>query len=127
MLGCLCNKGSMQTNLISVPVHSSDKYPNGKMTLLIFWKDWKSLTLQMLLQNAEQGRGLTAAQKWVVSQRHKLLLEIWMQACGDVMIGQHGCMSNPYMKLSHIFVRQRQFPLLFIFYHHLEFNNQTNG
>ena len=50
---------------------------------------------------------------------------VGMQACGDVMIGQHGCTGDQCMKLSRIFVGQRRFPLLFFFYHHLEIINQS--
>ena len=48
-----------------------------------------------------------------------------MQACGDVMIGQHGCTGDQCMKLSRIFVGQRRFPLLFFYHHHLEIINQS--
>ena len=50
---------------------------------------------------------------------------VGMQACGDDMIGQHGCMGDQCMKLSSIFVGQKRFPLLFFFYHHLELNSQS--
>ncbi len=49
-----------------------------------------------------------------------------MQACDDVMIGQHGCTGDQCMKLSRIFVGQKRFPLLFFFYHHhLEIISQS--
>lgn len=50
------------------PVHSSDANSNGGMIVLMFLflrSGWKSLALQVLLQNTARGKGLTAAPKLV--------------------------------------------------------------
>ncbi len=52
-------------------------------------------------------------------------ISVGMQACGDVMIGQHGCTGDQCMKLSLIFVGQSRFPLLFFYHHHLEIISQS--
>lgn len=47
-------------------------------------------------------------------------INLGMQACGDAMIGQHGCIGDQCIKLSRLFVGQRRFSLLLCFHHHLK-------
>ena len=69
--------------------------------------------------------------KWIMGSKQSVCTEVMpslvilrvntvgIQAGGDVMIGQHG------RSVHDIFVGQRRFPLPFLFYHHLEINNQS--
>lgn len=53
------------------------------------------------------------------------MVHVGMQAGGDVMINQHGCMDDQCMKLSSIFVGQRRSHFSSRFYHHLELISQS--
>ena len=58
----------------------------------------------------------------IISHKLSRVRLVGMQGCGDVMIVSMG---DQCMKLSCIFVGQRRFPLLFVFYHHLEIITQS--